>query len=397
MLEGLAARGHAVRAVSTTVFDQPRFATSSEFIRHIGARQVPDDSARGTWGVARGGVMYLIAPSRAQRRFDLTCAEAMAFQHAMKAAVKRRRPDVVMAYGGRPVDRDNYRWLRDRNIPIIFYVANPNYRDRDTFRDIDLMVTDTEATANLYKARLGMAPLPIGKAIKPFPRSAEAERDRVTFINPAPEKGAAIFIALVQETLRRGLDTKFLVVESRKHLSVTVSALGMSPAALRNVEYLPLQESMTEVWRRTRVLLHPSLWHESGPRVILEACSAAVPVIATSSGGVPELLGNGGTLLPVPPELTKTYLVPASAATAKIWADALEPLLTDDQLYAAASERAHAHWQSWSEGDAVSKLEAAMKALIAQARARRAVSPEEPLAGEQPTSEADAAMEMAEP
>jgi glycosyltransferase involved in cell wall biosynthesis len=369
ILEGLAARNHEARAVSATIFDKPRFASSEEFVKRIGARPISAFSKQriNVWGCQRQGVKYLIYPSRAQRRPFFTCAEAVTYQRLVMEAVKRQRPDVVLAYGGKPIDRDIYRWLREQGIPIVFYLANPNYGDKRTFQDVDLIVTDTKATSDLYKKRLGVDVLPIGKVITAFPPDAQAPRDCVTFVNPAPEKGAAIVVGIMQEMARRGAKTKFLLVESRRKLAPTLPALGVTPAQLPNVEYLPIQHDMSRVWRRTRVLLHPSLWHESGPRVTLEACSAGIPVLATQSGGIAELLGDSGFMFPIPPEVAKEYAKPVRRETAKTWCDVLERLVHDDVFYAQASARALRRWNEWCAGDALGKIETAMRELAAKA------------------------------
>ena len=57
---------------------------------------------------------------------------------------------------------------------------------------------------------------------------------------------------------------------------------------------------MASVYARARVLLVPSLWWESGPRVIVEALANGIPVIGSSSGGVPEVIGDGGIILEFP-------------------------------------------------------------------------------------------------
>ncbi len=55
------------------------------------------------------------------------------------------------------------------------------------------------------------------------------------------------------------------------------------------------------------LLLAPSASHEATPRVILEAFTAGVPVIAFRSGGIPELIEDGrtGLLADSPEEMTQ--------------------------------------------------------------------------------------------
>lgn len=359
ILEGLAARGHNVKAFSATVFDCPQFPNSQTFLQHIRASVVsrlPEQQST-IWGLKRNLVTYFILPSRALTRLKMTCEEEIFFQEVLKSITKQVRPDVVLAYGGWFMEKDTYRWLKGQNIPTAFYLANPRYNNADTFRDITLLLTDSEATAELYKNRLGLTLHPLGKFITPVKLAAQAPRDCVTFINPSMEKGATVFISIVQEAQRRGLSAQFLVVESKARLEGALKALGHSMSDFPNITCLPLQEDMTNVWSRTRVLLSPSLWHESGPRTIVEACSAGIPVLSTDSGGAPEFLGEFGFLFPIPPEAKEKASNPVNIETAKEWTDFLEKLLTDEVFFAQASERASERWRVLNQRDPFTKLE----------------------------------------
>jgi hypothetical protein len=57
--------------------------------------------------------------------------------------------------------------------------------------------------------------------------------------------------------------------------------------------------------------------------------------------------------------------------TVKAWCDVLEPLLTDDDVYAAASARALTRWRGWSAADAVETLEGVMAGAIARRAGRK--------------------------
>lgn len=367
IIEGLASRGHKVNAFSATIFDRPRFSTSEKFLHHVGAQPLgnPSPQRSGMWGLERNGVTYLIQPTQAQLRMNVTCGEEMAHQATFKRIVERMKPDVVMAYGGRIMDRDNYRWLKDQKIPVVFYLANPNYHLATTFRDISAVITDTEATVELYKKRLGIKLRALGKVIARVSIDSKGKQNYVSFINPSPNKGSTVLVGIAQEAQRRGLSMQFLVVESRDRLERTLKKLGLTKSDVPNITCVPVQEDMNVVWSRTKILLSPSLWHESGSRTIVEACSAGIPVVATNSGGTPELLGDAGFVFPIPTEVKEEegYLNPVNVETAAKWTDMLERLLNNQKFYDQASERSVARWSALSEQDPVAKLEELLREL----------------------------------
>ncbi len=81
-----------------------------------------------------------------------------------------------------------------------------------------------------------------------------------------------------------------------------------------------------------RAVLVPSLWYEAFPRVVVEAYTAGVPVLASRIGALPEVVEEGVTgLLAEPGD-------PAS------WAEAVERL-RDDELSLRLGEGAYRRWR----------------------------------------------------
>jgi len=71
----------------------------------------------------------------------------------------------------------------------------------------------------------------------------------------------------------------------------------------KNVRFcgkLPREKVMNE-YSKYDILLVPSIWEEPFGIIIIEAMSQGLPVIATSVGGIPEIIKNGETGLLVPP------------------------------------------------------------------------------------------------
>lgn len=61
--------------------------------------------------------------------------------------------------------------------------------------------------------------------------------------------------------------------------------------------YLPPQQDMEEIWKKTRILLVPSIAQEAFGRVIVEAHIRGIPVIAHDIGGISEAMNGVGILL----------------------------------------------------------------------------------------------------
>jgi len=113
--------------------------------------------------------------------------------------------------------------------------------------------------------------------------------DAVTLINPMPEKGGDLFA----EIAARMPGTKFLAVEGGWNRSKQLTASDLPP----NVEWMPYQTDIRNVWRKTRVLLYPlgrhapADWIDGAPMSPVEAACAGIPTIATPQPGMVEVMG----------------------------------------------------------------------------------------------------------
>ena len=121
------------------------------------------------------------------------------------------------------------------------------------------------------------------------PVARKGPADRLTLVNPHPAKGSAIVEALA----RRRPDWQFLAVEGWPG-----SAAMLLDAP--NIEHVPFQADLSRVWRATRILLVPSLCEEAFGRVVIEAQSQGIAVVAHDIGGLAEAVGEGGLLFRPP-------------------------------------------------------------------------------------------------
>jgi glycosyltransferase involved in cell wall biosynthesis len=129
-------------------------------------------------------------------------------------------------------------------------------------------------------------------------------------------------------------EAKFLVVQSRGRWEHALEVLKFKPEDFPNVKVISHQHDMRRVYASTRVLLLPSLWHESGARVIAEAQLNGIPVIASDTGGSAELIGKGGVVLPLPQEVRdRRGEVVATEEHLRPWLAELTRVVRDQRYY----------------------------------------------------------------
>ena len=125
--------------------------------------------------------------------------------------------------------------------------------------------------------------------------------DAITLINCNENKGGKIF----HEIAKRMPDKKFIqVIGSYGTQFISVPHTKVIPnldnkpqinglGALNNVEVVQTQQDIRDVYKRTKILLMPSLY-ESWGRTATEAMCSGIPVIASPTIGLKENIGIGG-------------------------------------------------------------------------------------------------------
>ena len=110
----------------------------------------------------------------------------------------------------------------------------------------------------------------------------------------SPGKGFPVFVEAAGRVVQDVAAVQFVVVGDGTLTAVTTGAdlrlLGVRPHA--DVERLL---SVADVY------VHPAVWPEPFSRAILEAAAFGTAIVATRTGGTPELLDDGATALLVPP------------------------------------------------------------------------------------------------
>lgn len=107
-----------------------------------------------------------------------------------------------------------------------------------------------------------------------------------------------------------------------------------------SVRFLGWRDDIDSLHRRWQVFAQPSI-HEGLGLSVLEAMAAGRPVVASATGGLPELVEDGRT----------GFLVPVGAVDALV--DRLGRLLADDELRARMS---YAGWQRARDGFSMAEM-----------------------------------------
>lgn len=113
------------------------------------------------------------------------------------------------------------------------------------------------------------------------------------------KKGHACLIRAFKEVLKYHPDLRLVLAgegKERGRLELLVNELGLQDWIMMPGVITPIESLM----RLSECVVLPSIW-EGMPNVLLEAMALKVPVVATETGGVPEIISNdfNGILVPV--------------------------------------------------------------------------------------------------
>ena len=287
----------------------------------------------------------LLVTERSQRRLMLSFEEQRWFDE-YRRLLEAEKPDLVLFFDNSLITLLTADEAKRQGVPVAVFLMHGKNQGHHWHRDVNWMFTDTNATAQMYAAREGYVLEPVGTFVEPSKVLAPSHlRKALTFVNPVPAKGAVLIVQMVLALAQRRKDIQIEIVDTRgtwqTMLDQVRTAIGGDDILLNNVTITQNTGDMRSVYARARLLLVPSLWWESGPRVIIEAMMNGVPVIGSDSGGIPEVLGGGGEIFEVPKEYR---LAPYMKIFDQSFVDDLIKRVVnywdDDTFYIEASKRA---------------------------------------------------------
>jgi len=344
LMEALAAKGHAVRVVAR--------------VEHFGAEAhatlVRELTARGTDPYARGHAGLEFQLNGVEIRILTGDPNLRAY---FAAQVRAFSPEIVVASTDDPAHLMLETALQSAARVVYLVRATvalpfgpdsglPSEFQTEALRQADGVVAVGEYVARYTRHWGGVEAIHVPISLLDpgeHPNLGRFDNRFVSMVNPCAVKGISIFLALAE----RFPQVEFAAVPTWGTTSADFAALRQLP----NVSILPPVDDIDDLLRQTRVMLAPSLWAEARSRMILEAMSRGIPVMASDVGGLAEAMLGMDYLLPVNPvaryrPMVDELMVPAVEIPPQEvgpWVAVLARLLTDRAHYerlAAESRRA---------------------------------------------------------
>jgi glycosyltransferase involved in cell wall biosynthesis len=240
-------------------------------------------------------------PLRAQASGQKTLRDMVRFtidiprmRAALRRIVEQHEIDLIYVNGPRVLPA-----VTGLAPPVLFH-AHSDVGDRwaDQLRLLSVRRTNAQViAASKYTGRRFEDPVVIYNGVSDHgsgTRSFRSAKTRVSILGRiAPEKGQLDFVRAAK--ILGGDAFAFAVYGAAMFSGQDYAEQVRTEAAGHPIEFHGWRDNVTEVLCGTDILVVPSFAGEASTRVIMEAFSAGVPVVAYPSGGIPELIQNGVT------------------------------------------------------------------------------------------------------
>lgn len=309
-----------------------------------------DDKLKGnetSFNLEDNGIKFIYIRTKSRKLGDMISQEQRNFYAKFCAIINAFRPDVVMGSGTDMLSMVCFDEARRRGLPTTYTLLDGTPA-RFNFPNIDLVITDSAATSNLYATKHRINSVVTGSFTEvtgPLAFGGKVEHDPsnkkfITMVEPTVDKGLGIFLRLSQNVPAQARNLKFAVRESYAGQFTEQVALlkdkanpnkaPFTKAALSKIFVLGPEVTDAELFESTKVLMVPSLSFESINNISREAITYGVPVLATNQTGLAESIGEAGVLVEIPEYcLNNHYMAPAAEDLANFY-KGLQIILTED-------------------------------------------------------------------
>lgn len=307
-------------------------------------------SQENSFNLNDNNITFIYIRTKSRHLGEMISQEQRNFYAKFCSIINAFRPDVVMGSGTDMLSMVCFDEAKRRGIPTAYVLLDGTPR-RFNFPNIDVVITDSRAIANLYAQQYHInvvvagsflpitSPLLAAKTqekvnakddasenaeasesndaqqqnaenkAESAKKEKENKRYRITMINPTLEKGVAIFTRLAQVAAKETKGYKFTVYETyegqfkeqiEKVHQKDSDKKAFSNADLNRIEVLGPQTPNTEILSTTKLLVVPSLSFEGIVNIARETIASGIPVLATNQMGLAESIGEAGVLVEMP-------------------------------------------------------------------------------------------------
>jgi len=329
----MASAGHEVESIATSANEGHNRMTLEAALAHLGAGA----TSRGSgMRFSRRDVHYTLLDAGGAGIAAAMTALADRYDRLVDDAVDRLRPDAVLTFGGSSRDVARQRRLERMGVPVVFGLYNLRYFRGGFFDHLTTVITPSHFLADQYRQAVGLRSTVLPGPLWPEDVIAPSRNaTRLVIVNPTLDKGLLIFLAIVRllqsSNVAIGIDV-FLGRDGERDLRHAAFLVGADLDAA-DVEIHSSVSPPAQIYERARVVLVPSLFEDPAPRVVAEAFANGAAVIGSDRGGIPEMCGAAGLVVPVPRSIDALAFQTIPDSVARPWADAITNLFTDAEAW----------------------------------------------------------------
>ena len=260
--------------------------------------------------------------------------EEAEFLRLVEMTYDRVRPEVVITPGGLQAGAI-LRRAKARGIKTAQVLGELDQCGAIAPGMVDLTIAPTEFAADYYRTAFG-SPVVVLPPLRPDSRPIERQAaGYVTFLDPTPARGVWFFARIADELGRRRPDIRLLVVEGRG-TEADVASCGVDLRVCGNLGVMSCPRDRRDVWKQTRLALVPTLGWDGPPGVEAEALALGIPALVSNRGGLPEVMGDSGIILPISDRITPATRTLPTVDEVAPWVEAIirfwdDPRLSDEQ------------------------------------------------------------------